>query len=304
MDTYLTEEIFSRLLRSLAVEISRYYGTDYPVLVGVGISGIEIIGRLPEILGNPKIETYACDVVRKGDEIDKITDFPSKQVNGKRVLIAYVRVDTGKTLPAVAKYALECGANDVKTMSIAVRNNTSCFPNFFCCLINPEDNVYLLLEGYPPDIEWAYPPVLIPPGDFVRELTNEDAALGWFECGDQRIDKNGIGEYLYYLKISKKGRVFIVERKNKIVGVLHFLTNSPDAVRIETLAVDKNLQNQGIGKDLLLFFIEYCKFKGIRSIRLDAFKERESFYRGLGFTKVKSFSIPSYGDFSEMCRRI
>ena len=57
MDNYLTEEIFSRLLSSLAKEIESYYKSDYPVLIGVGISGIEMVGRLPEILKNRNIET-------------------------------------------------------------------------------------------------------------------------------------------------------------------------------------------------------------------------------------------------------
>ena len=169
-------------------------------------------------------------------------------------------------------------------------------------MINPEDNLYLLLDGYPPDIAWPYPPVLVPPGDFLRELCIEDASQGWFKCGDERIDKNEVGEYLYFLKLSKNGRVFVVEKSNKIVGVLHFLFDHKK-VRIDTVAVDKNIQGHGIGKNLMLFFFEYCKFNGVRSIYLDAFKEREGFYANLGFKKIRNFTIPSYGDFTEMHRR-
>ncbi len=304
MDVYLTEDIFSHLLSSLSIEIKKYYANDLPVLIAVGISGIEIVTRLAEILNNEKIEVYACDVVRKGTNVTEITNFPETEVKGKKVLITYVRVDTGNTLRAVAKQATACGAIDVKTMSIAARNNASCFPHFFSSIINAEDNLYLLLEGYPPDIEWPYPQVLTPPGDFVRELDENDVSSQWFKCGDERIDKTGIGEYLYFLRCNKSGKVFVVEKESKIIAALHFNIKSTTA-RIDTLAVDVNYSEQGIGTDLMLFFIEYCRFKGIRTITLDAFKTKETFYKEkLGFRKRHDFSISGYADFVVMYRRI
>ena len=71
MDFYLTEETFSRLLSSLSFELKKDYGSELPVLVGVGISGIEIVGRLPEILGDQKIETAVCDVKRTANSLLK-----------------------------------------------------------------------------------------------------------------------------------------------------------------------------------------------------------------------------------------
>ncbi|MCW3983702.1 MAG: GNAT family N-acetyltransferase [Candidatus Bathyarchaeota archaeon] len=303
MDVYLTEDIFSRLLKSLAFELRQYYGKNLPVLIGVGISGVEIIGRLPEILEDEAIETYTCDVVRKGDALE-VTNFPGDKIKDKKVLITYVRVDTGKTLRIVANAALAAGATDVKTMSIAARNTAICFPHFFSTIIHEEDNYFLLLEGYPPDIEWAYPPVLMPPGDFLRELNYNDCKKRWPKCGDPRIDKSEIGEYLYFLKISKKGKVFVVEDGDKLLAVLHFIHLNPKTVKVETLAVDKEVQGKGIGKQLLLFFIDYCKFNGVSSICLDAFKEREAFYANVGFRKIKEFKIPTYGEFSVMQRRV
>lgn len=303
MEIYITEETLSFLLKSLGSEISKYYGKDFPVMIAVGISGVEIVGRLPKILGDSGIETYVCDVVRRGDAIDKVVEFPEEKVKGKRVLITYARVDTGRTMEALSDRAIKAGATDVKTLSIAVRNGSACFPHFFSFIIKDEDNLYLLLEGYPPDIPLPYPPVFVLPGDFIRELNHEDASTEWLKCGDDRIDKVGVGEYLYYQKISKNCRVFVVVEKGRVVGLLHFYTK-PRSVRIETLAVSEKVQGQHIGTKLLIFFIDWCKFNGIRWVCLDAFKEREGFYKGLNFHKVKEFNIPSYGDFCSMKRRV
>jgi N-acetylglutamate synthase-like GNAT family acetyltransferase len=163
--------------------------------------------------------------------------------------------------------------------------------------------LYLLLDGYPPDIPLPYPPVFVTPGDSVKELNNEDASKEWFKCGDVRIDKIEVGEYLYYQKISKNCRIFVVVEKGKALGILHFYTKRRNA-HIETLAVSEKAQGQHIGTKLVNFFLDWCKFNGIRWVDLDAFKERETFYQMLNFTKVREFEIPSYAKFCHMKRKV
>jgi len=303
MEIYLTEEIFSRLLDSLAYEVRGLYSDKLPIFIGVGISGVEIVGRMPEILGDLTVETLVCDVRREG-ETNKVIKFPIEKVKGKKVLIAYVRVDTGRTLTAVSNLAFESGATDVKTLSIAARNGALCFPNFFSFMINDEDNLYLLVDGYPPDMRRPYPPVIVSPTETVRELNSDDASRKWFECGDERIDKATAGEYLYYKKVSKNCKVFVVENRDRIIGLLHYYLTPRRSARIETLAISKDMQGQGIGAKLINFFIDWCRFNGVKWIHLDAFKEREGFYRKLGFHRLNEFEIPGYGSFSGMLRKV
>jgi GNAT superfamily N-acetyltransferase/hypoxanthine-guanine phosphoribosyltransferase len=302
MEIFITEEIFNRILNSLAKELLNYYGTTRPVLIGVGISGIEIVGRLPQYLGDPNIEIYVCDVERKNGQINAI-NFPSDKISGKKVLITYARVDTGKTLSVLSELALHSGATDVKTLSIAVRESALFFPNFFSFMIKDEDNMYLLLKGYPPDISFPYPTVVSFPNAFIHELTVEDTCKGWFKCGDERIDKMGPGEYLYYKKLSKQCRVFVIDDGKRIIGILHF-SKRKNRIWIDTLAISKDLQGQGFGSRLISFLIDWCKFNNVRWIYLDAFYERENFYRKLNFSKIEEFEIPSYGKLSRMKRRV
>lgn len=302
MELFITEEIFNFLLKSLAKDLLNYYGKDLPVLIGVGISGIEIVGRLPEFLGAPNIEIFVCDVERMKGKL-KAINFPSEEIKGKKVLITYARVDTGKTLSFLSEMAMRSGALDVKTLSIAVRESALYFPNFFCFIIKDEDNMYLLLDGYPPDITLPYPAVASFPYALIHELTPEDAHKEWFKCGDERIDKIGVGEYLYYKKLSKQCRIFVIDDGKRILGILHF-SKRKDRVWIDTVAVSRDIQGQGVGSKLIAFFIDWCRFNGIRWIYLDAFYEREIFYTKLKFTKVQEFEVPSYGRFCRMRRRI
>jgi GNAT superfamily N-acetyltransferase/hypoxanthine-guanine phosphoribosyltransferase len=302
MEIFITEEIFKRILNSLAKELRNHYGTHLPVLIGVGISGVEIVGRLPEFLGAPDIETLVCDVERRKGKI-KAINFPSKEIKGKKVLVTYARVDTGETLSVLSKMALQSGAVEVKTLSIAVRERALYFPNFFSFMIKDEDNMYLLLDDYPPDIQLPYPTVVSFPNAFIHELNPGDAYKEWFKCGDERIDKIGVGEYLYYKKLSKQCRIFVIDDGKRIIGILHFSTRK-NQIWIDTIAVSKDVQGQGYGSKLINFFIDWCKFNSVQWIYLDAFRERETFYKKLNFSKVQEFEIPSYGRFCRMKRRV
>jgi GNAT superfamily N-acetyltransferase/hypoxanthine-guanine phosphoribosyltransferase len=304
LEIYLTEQIFDSLLNSLAVELKQHYGKELPVLIGVGISGIEIVGRLPSFLNAPKTEFYVCDVKRgQYGKIEEIVDFPSKEIKEKNVLIAYMRADTGKTIEKLYKHAYKVGAKDVKTMSIAVREKAQCFPNFFCFTMGIKDNLYLLIEGYPPDLDSSYPPIIIGPDPLLRMLKSDDATREWFECGDKRIDKFQCGEYLYFMKLSKRAKVYVLDDGKEILGVIHFSVRA-DSVFVETLAIRKSAQGRGLGSKTITFLIQLCKSIGISLIFLDAFREREGFYEALGFIAEKRFEIPKYGKFTRMSRKM
>lgn len=304
MEIYLTEEIFDRLLNSLAVELKKQYEKDFPVFIGVGISGIEVVGRLPSVIKEAELEIFACDVKRgRKGKIEEIINFPNDKIKGKNVLITYMRADTGQTFEALFKHAIQAGAKDVKTMSIAVREGTMCFPNWFCFSMGIKDNLYLLLDGYPPDLDSSYPPIITTPDPLLRRLKSEDATREWFECGDKRIDKFKCGEYLYFMKLTKKANVYVLDDGKEILGVIHFSLR-PDSVFLETLAIRKSAQGRGLGSKTVTFLIQLCKSLGISLIYLDAFRKRESFYKALGFTADKCFEIPKYGKFTRMSRKM
>ncbi len=284
MEIYLTEEIFSRLLSSLSFQLSKDYAKDYPILVGVGISGIEMVGRMPSIIGKQEIQTYVCDVKRRGWEINEITNFP--EVRGKHLLLCYARVDTGRTLMKLAEHALKNGAADVKTMSIAVRIGAECYPNYYSFMLRNEDNLLLLLDGYPPDLMKPYPPVHYTPL-LLRNIQETDRGINWLVCGVAELDEVTVEDFLNDAKDSRiKCRVFVLEGDHKIVGLAQVFLYQ-DSIYLACLMVDKGHQGKGYGSKLVSFLVDWCRSNGLSSIELCSLVQRVKFYESLGFEKLR-----------------
>jgi GNAT superfamily N-acetyltransferase/hypoxanthine-guanine phosphoribosyltransferase len=297
LEIYLTEEIFSRLLASLSSQLAKDYAKKYPVLIGVGISGIEMVGRMPSILGRSEIETRVCDVERVRNEIKKITNFPD--VAGKRVLLCYVRVDTGRTLIRLTEHALKNGATDVKTMSIAARAAAECFPNYYCFMLKSEDNLFLLLDGYPPDLLRPYPPVRSTPL-LLRRLRESDAKVGWLKCGTPELDMLSVEDFLRDARDDKvKCNVFVLEERDKVVGLAQAF-QIKEVIYLACVMIDKEFQGKKLGSKLISFLIDWGRFNGFSHIELCSLVERIRFYEGLGFEK---FGPQETGESCVMMRR-
>lgn len=293
MNFYLSSDTFDKLLKSLSVEVNHYYENDPPLFLGVGISGAEIVGRLPYFSDYTNPEISVCDVQREKDKIE-IIKFP-EDVRDKRILICYIRVDTGKTLEKLYKHALNLGAKDVATLSLVVRKGATVFPNFYSFVIGDNDNTFFLLEDYPPDLPPPYPPVNRLPKGIFRLLREDDIDKEWLFCKEPRIDKFSPADFLHQGALDYRYRTYIIDNGEKIVGLLHVFDKSVDEVYIQYLAIDDSEKKKGYGSMLLDFMLEFCKFNNKKFISLNAFKEREDFYLNNGFEKMKEIHLPKYG---------
>lgn len=256
-----------------------------------------MVGRLPSILGRKDVQTYVCDVQRRGKEIQKITNFPD--VKGKRLLLCYVRVDTGRTLARLTEHALNKGATDVMTMSIAVRVGAECFPNYYSFMLRNEDNLFLLLDGYPPDLLRPYPPVHSTPL-LLRRIQETDRNIGWLNCGTPELDKIGVEEFLKDARnYQDKCVVFVLQERDKIVGLAQIFQYR-DSIYLSCLMIDKPVQGKGYGSKIMSFLIDWCRFNGLRYIELCSLVERVRFYQSLGFEKL---SLPESDKDCVMMRR-
>ena len=93
----------------------------------------------------------------------------------------------------------------------------------------------------------------------------------------------------FYYKI---GEIYIAKEK-EIVGVIVFKIEQHwegKVIIIEDLAVKKEYQKRGVGKDLMKFVGEYAKNKKIKSILFTTHKESKAmkFYRSLGYKIEKN----------------
>lgn len=302
MNFYLSSDAFGKLLESLSVVVKQYYQDDPPLFLGVGISGVEIVGRLFYLLDYTNPETSVCDVQREKGKIE-IIEFPNN-IKDKKILICYIRVDTGKTLEILYNHAMSMGAKDVATLSIIVRNGAAVLPNFYSFVIGDNDNAFCLLEDYPPDLPPPYPPVMRLPKGMLRLLKESDMDKEWLECGDSRIDKFSPADFLHQDVLDNRYRTYVIDNGKKIIGLLHIFERSINEIYIPYIAIDKQEQGKGYASMLLDFMLELCKFNNKKYISLNSFKERESFYTDNGFEKIRETPLLNYGKLVFMKKQV
>ena len=136
-----------------------------------------------------------------------------------------------------------------------------------------------------------------------------DMDVRGFSCGNPSIDQQ-IRES-YYATLLKQAYGYQIKAEDKTVGyyMLYFKNINTDivndimdnefssglvdyyiAVHIRYLAIDKNLQHQGIGtvvlKGIIQQIISFSKIYPIRIITLDALMEYYEWYKGIGFRDI------------------
>lgn len=88
--------------------------------------------------------------------------------------------------------------------------------------------------------------------------------------------------------------VYVAESNREIVGAFALMImdnlahmGTPSAL-VEDVVVKENLQGRGIGKQMMIFVMDYCKSNGCYKVALSSNLKRENahrFYESLGFKK-------------------
>ena len=71
---------------------------------------------------------------------------------------------------------------------------------------------------------------------------------------------------------------------NQVIGVLMLKPLSDDLVKIRQVAVDRNVQGRGVGKEMSLYAEQFAKDCGYSKVVLNARKTAVDFYLKLGYT--------------------
>ncbi|NPC94684.1 GNAT family N-acetyltransferase [Bacillus sp. WMMC1349] len=69
-------------------------------------------------------------------------------------------------------------------------------------------------------------------------------------------------------KYVQRGECFVAEHDQKIIGVYVLLPTRPETVELVNLAVSETMQNQGIGKQLILHAIQVAKSRGYKTLEV------------------------------------
>ena len=89
----------------------------------------------------------------------------------------------------------------------------------------------------------------------------------------------------------KKGNYFVMQDNDRIYGALCLLERDGQ-FHLETIAIEKDRQGNGLGKQFMAFAKKKAKENGFVSLYVDTYCEYnvDHFYEGCGFRKVPTFA--------------
>ena len=129
----------------------------------------------------------------------------------------------------------------------------------------------------------------------IRELQKEDLQKGFLTTLDSlritsNIDKNKAEEVFEKINSNPNHIIAIAELDEKIIGSAtlliepKFIHDGGLVGHIEDVVVDKNLQGQKIGNEIIKFLLEFAKNQGCYKTILNCTDDVKEFYEKVGFT--------------------
>ena len=118
----------------------------------------------------------------------------------------------------------------------------------------------------------------------ISDITHIQALINYFASKDLMLPRslNELYDNIrdYWVAVAGK----------KVIGCAALHISWGDLAEIKSLAVAKNSQNKGIGKQLIDACIEEAKGLGARKVFVLTYKE--SYFKKLGFKKIKHSDLP------------
>ena len=116
-------------------------------------------------------------------------------------------------------------------------------------------------------------------------------ALPGFGLAFEAFVAQTVAEYI--LDTGAKGRIWIAERDDRIVGCTAIVLRDEDRGQLRWVLVDQSARGLGLGKRLVNDAVQFCRDNGCRKVFLettDGLPESQALYDALGFEVVSSES--------------
>jgi GNAT superfamily N-acetyltransferase len=97
----------------------------------------------------------------------------------------------------------------------------------------------------------------------------------------------------YILDTGAKGRIWMAERRGRLVGCTAIVLRDEDRGQLRWVLVDQSARGLGLGRRLVNDAIQYCRDNGCKEVFLettDGLTESQTLYDALGFEIVSSES--------------
>jgi len=288
MQLYIDDDTYKKMVHSIANELAKNLGNDLinSCIIGIGESGITTAQTIYEFY-DQKCKIKRCDVDKKTRTVQGLS---IEDIHNKSIIICDSIINTGTTVEIVREYLIKNKPDDIKILSIVLRNGSPLIPNYYALMIEKNDDIFYNINNYP---IYKYHFGLI------RKIKDDDVNKH-FESGNPQIDKWCIEDYLHCSVYSQLYSTYIFDVNNEILGILHFFEKFDNEIYVITIGTARNKHNMKIGSSLMSFLFKYCKFNKKQYITLSAFEDVSKFYEKLGFKPIKKFDLPNFGRLVEM----
>lgn len=200
---------------------------------------------------------------------------PTSVIAGKRILLMDGSIHSGNTFWKAYQAIEAMGPAEISSYSLVVRVGASILPNYFGLMIGDYDRAIFLKTVFPNNRLFA--------GGCVRKLADADQACPAILCGQDFVDKFSWGDLWYEMTIDSHRQTYVYHRNGNVKAYVSFRVTPGDDILLDTIAVDKSCQRQGIAGNLMRWTETCGRNCHCATIHLWAVDGRKDWYAKRGY---------------------
>ena len=284
---FLSDEEVSAYLRDLCERLKGLKNQVPTVWCPIGISGGSIARAALTLQEADDLKNQIINVPIAYNRTTEEISFPreanpSSAIKGKRVLLLEGSIHSGNTFRQAYLSIEKMKPMAISSYSLVVRTGASILPNYFGVMIGDYDRALFLKKIFPNNRLFTC--------GCVRKLEDADQAQTKISCGKEFIDKFSWSDLIYEIRVDPRRQTYVYDQcvydekeEEKIKGFVSFRITPGEDILVDTLAVDQNCKNQGIGGNLLRWAETCARNHHCATIRLWAVDDRKEWYSKKGY---------------------
>lgn len=239
-----------------------------------------------------RVSVVPIGVCEKTNALILGSDDPAKDIVGKPVLLFDGAVHRGALMSRCVTEVLKLGASHVGTYSLVVKRGSNFIPTLWGVMIEDTDRVFFLLKQIPNNRLDAGSAKT---GEttrrtsclHIRRLCGEHVDKSPVECGVASLDRVTWGDRHFDMLAGEHLQcTYVLHAGNEVVSYLTVYYSDEHCLVITEIAVDKKHHGKKFGGILLRFADTLARQSNCWVVRLNAIKEKITFYEGFGYKLV------------------
>lgn len=296
---YLGDAEVEAYLRDLAKRLQGITHNPPNVWIPIGPSGLELANVLASV--EPRLDQAKKLVPAEFDRDSGKVTFEataSTEINGRYALVLDSSIHSGYTMRRVVQKAMELGAANVCSYTLALKRSSKFVPSFWAVTIGDYDRAYFLLDTLPNNHFYhSHSPhdKTRTPYFHVRKLSDDDIGRPPVISGVDSLDRAKWEDRYYDMKAHAGRITCLLESAGEIIGYLT-IEHDGDTLSIEAVAVDKRHKERGYGAALMRWAETIARQSEFRQISLWAIDQKVGFYKARNYKEVSGIEPLQLGE--------